>query len=98
MTITQLKYTLAVAEYGNFTTASEKCFVTQPTLSMQVQKLEEELGVTIFNRSTKPLQVTEVGEKVLIQARKIVEESSSCLLYTSPSPRDRSLSRMPSSA
>ena len=53
MTITQLKYTLAVAEYGNFTTASEKCFVTQPTLSMQVQKLEEELGVTIFNRSTK---------------------------------------------
>ena len=76
MTITQLKYTLAVAEYGNFTTASEKCFVTQPTLSMQVQKLEEELGVTIFNRSTKPLQVTDVGEKVLIQARKIVEESS----------------------
>ena len=76
MTITQLKYTLAVAEYGNFTIASEKCFVTQPTLSMQVQKLEEELGVTIFNRSTKPLQVTEVGEKVLIQARKIVEESS----------------------
>ena len=76
MTITQLKYTLAVAEFGNFTTASEKCFVTQPTLSMQVQKLEEELGVTIFNRSTKPLQVTEVGEKVLIQARKIVEESS----------------------
>ena len=76
MTITQLKYTLAVAEYGNFTTASEKCFVTQPTLSMQVQKLEEELGVTIFNRSTKPLQVTEVGEKVLLQARKIVEESS----------------------
>ena len=76
MTITQLKYTLAVAEHGNFTTASEKCFVTQPTLSMQVQKLEEELGVTIFNRSTKPLQVTDVGEKVLFQARKIVEESS----------------------
>jgi len=76
MTITQLKYTLAVAKYGNFTTASEKCFVTQPTLSMQVQKLEEELGVTIFNRSTKPLQVTDVGEKVLFQARKIVEESS----------------------
>ena len=76
MTITQLKYTLSVAEYGNFTTASERCFVTQPTLSMQVQKLEEELGVTIFNRSTKPLQVTEVGEKVLRQARKIVDEST----------------------
>ena len=76
MTITQLKYTLAVAEHGNFTVASEKCFVTQPTLSMQVQKLEEELGITIFNRSTKPLQVTEVGEKVLNQARKIIEEST----------------------
>jgi len=76
MTITQLKYTLAVAEFGNFTTASEKCFVTQPTLSMQVQKLEEELGVTIFNRSTKPLQVTEIGEKVLTQAKRIIQESS----------------------
>ena len=76
MTITQLKYTLAVAEHGNFTTASDKCFVTQPTLSMQVQKLEEELGVIIFNRSTKPLQVTEIGKKVLFQAKKIVEESS----------------------
>ena len=76
MTITQLKYTLAVAEHGNFTTASDKCFVTQPTLSMQVQNLEEELGVVIFNRSTKPLQVTEVGQKVLFQAKKIVEESS----------------------
>ena len=76
MTITQLKYTLAVAEFGNFTTASEKCFVTQPTLSMQVQKLEEELGVIIFNRSTKPLQVTEIGEKVLTQAKRIIQESS----------------------
>ena len=76
MTITQLRYTLAVAEHGNFTLASERCFVTQPTLSMQVHKLEEELGVTIFNRSTKPLRTTEVGEKILIQARKIVEESS----------------------
>ena len=76
MTITQLKYTLAVAEHGNFTLASDKCFVTQPTLSMQVQKLEEELGITIFDRSTKPLKVTDIGEKVLIQARRIIEESS----------------------
>ena len=84
MTITQLKYTLAVAEYGNFTTASEKCFVTQPTLSMQVQKLEEELGVTIFNRSTKPLQVTEIGNKVLIQARKIVEDAKPVDFFETP--------------
>ena len=45
MTITQLQYVLAVAEYKNFTLAAEKCFVTQPTLSMQIQKVEEELGI-----------------------------------------------------
>ena len=49
MTLTQLQYTIAVAEEGNFTQAAEKCFVTQPTLSMQVQKLEEELGIKLFN-------------------------------------------------
>ena len=70
MTITQLKYTLAVAEYGNFTTASEKCFVTQPTLSMQIQKLEDELGVKIFNRSTKPIILTDIGKKIILQAKK----------------------------
>ena len=53
MTITQLKYVLAVAEYQNFTVASEHCFVTQPTLSMQIQKLEEELDTQIFNRNKK---------------------------------------------
>ena len=56
MTITQLKYTLSVAENGNFTVASEKCFVTQPTLSMQVQKLEEELGVTILIDQLNPFK------------------------------------------
>ena len=63
MTLTQLHYMNAVAEYGNFTIAAEKCFVTQPTLSMQVQKLEEELGVKIFNRSTKPIILTDIGKK-----------------------------------
>ncbi len=75
MTITQLKYVLAVAEYQNFTTASEKCFVTQPTLSMQIQKLEDELGVTIFNRKKKPIQLTAIGEKIIEQAKVIVDES-----------------------
>jgi LysR family hydrogen peroxide-inducible transcriptional activator len=51
MTITQLKYVLAVAEHKNFTLAAEKCFVTQPTLSMQIQKIEEELSILIFDRS-----------------------------------------------
>ncbi len=76
MTITQLKYLLAVAEYKNFTAASKHCFVTQPTLSMQIQKLEEELGVTIFNRKKKPVELTPIGEKIVEQAKLIVDESN----------------------
>lgn len=76
MTITQLKYVLAVAEHKNFTTASEHCFVTQPTLSMQIQKLEDELDTKIFNRNKKPIQVTEIGNKIVEQAKIIVNESN----------------------
>ena len=76
MTLTQLNYMLAVAEHGNFTTAAEKSFVTQPTLSMLVQKIEEELGVKIFNRGTKPIILTDVGEKIVLQAKRIVDEAS----------------------
>ena len=75
MTLTQLQYTLAVAEEGNFTQAAEKCFVTQPTLSMQVQKLEEELAVKLFNRSTKPISLTTLGEKIIEQAKIILKEA-----------------------
>tara|TARA_R110001632_G_scaffold210521_2_gene335648 strand:+ start:34110 stop:35051 length:942 start_codon:yes stop_codon:yes gene_type:complete len=76
MTITQLKYVLSVAEYQNFTVAAEHSFVTQPTLSMQIQKLEDQLGVLIFNRSKKPIELTDVGEKVVEQAKIIVNESN----------------------
>ena len=76
MTLTQLYYMSAVAEYGNFTVAADKCFVTQPTLSMQVQKLEDELGVKIFNRATKPIVLTDIGKKILIQAKRITEEAT----------------------
>lgn len=75
MTITQLKYVLAVAEHQNFTKAAEKVFVTQPTLSMQIQKLEEELDIQIFDRTKKPIALTIVGEKIVEQARNIVNES-----------------------
>ena len=75
MTITQLQYVLAVAEHQNFTKAAQKVFVTQPTLSMQIQKLEDELGVRIFDRSKKPIQLTETGRKIVNQARNIVNES-----------------------
>ena len=75
MTITQLKYVLAVAEHQNFTKAAAHVFVTQPTLSMQIQKLEEELSILIFDRSKKPIELTEVGKKIVNQARNIVNES-----------------------
>jgi LysR family hydrogen peroxide-inducible transcriptional activator len=75
MTITQLKYVLAVAEHKNFTLAAEKCFVTQPTLSMQIQKIEEELSILIFDRSKKPIQLTDIGEKIVTQAKNIVNEA-----------------------
>jgi len=76
MTITQLKYVLSVAEYKNFTVAAEHSFVTQPTLSMQIQKLEDQLGVLIFNRSKKPIELTIIGKKVVEQAKVIVNEST----------------------
>ncbi|WP_322550696.1 LysR substrate-binding domain-containing protein [Flavobacterium psychraquaticum] len=75
MTITQLYYVLAVAEHKNFTLAAEKCFVTQPTLSMQIQKLEDELAILIFDRSKKPIILTEIGEKIVTQAKSIVNEA-----------------------
>lgn len=76
MTITQLQYVLAVAEYKNFTLAAEKSFVTQPTLSMQIQKLEDELDILLFDRSKKPITVTEVGSKIVAQAKNIVNEAA----------------------
>lgn len=76
MTITQLNYVLAVAENQNFTKAAEKCFVTQPTLSMQIQKLEDELSIQIFDRSKKPIELTDVGKKIVNQAKNIVNESN----------------------
>lgn len=75
MTITQLQYILAVAEYKNFTLAAQKCFITQPTLSMQIQKIEEELDIVLFDRSKKPIQLTEVGHKIVNQAKTIINET-----------------------
>ncbi|NNK88080.1 MAG: LysR family transcriptional regulator, partial [Flavobacteriaceae bacterium] len=75
MTITQLYYVLAVAEHQNFTKAAEKCFVTQPTLSMQIQKLEDQLDVQIFDRTKKPIELTEIGKKIVEQAKNIVNEA-----------------------
>ena len=74
MTITQLYYILAVAEHSNFTKAAKHCLVTQPTLSMQIQKLEDELKIQIFDRTKKPIELTNVGVKIVTQAKTILAE------------------------
>lgn len=75
MTLVQLEYIVAVDTYRSFVGAAEKCFVTQPTLSMQVQKLEEMLNVKIFDRSKQPVVPTEIGAQIIAQARVILQES-----------------------
>ncbi|WP_293302187.1 hydrogen peroxide-inducible genes activator [Pedobacter sp. UBA4863] len=76
MTLVQLEYIIAVDTYRSFVSAAEKCFVTQPTLSMQVQKLEEFLNVKIFDRSKQPVIPTEIGAQIIEQARLVLQESS----------------------
>lgn len=75
MTLVQLEYIVAVDTYRSFVGAAEKCFVTQPTLSMQVQKLEEMLNVKIFDRSKQPVVPTEIGSQIIEQARVVLQES-----------------------
>ncbi|MGZ3695614.1 MAG: LysR substrate-binding domain-containing protein [Bdellovibrionota bacterium] len=73
--LTQLEYVLAVHKLGHFSHAAKACHVTQPTLSMQIQKLEEELGTVIFDRTKKPVALTEKGTKLVEQMRAILYEA-----------------------
>lgn len=75
MTLIQLEYIIALNKYRHFVTAAEKCFVTQPTLSMQIQKLEDELGVLIFDRTKQPVTPTPIGKQIIDQAKQILEAS-----------------------
>ena len=75
VSLIQLEYVVAVDTYRHFVTAAEKCFVTQPTLSMQIRKLEDFLDVVIFDRSKQPVIPTDIGEKFIEQARNILRES-----------------------
>ena len=72
--ITQLEYILAVDKEKHFGKAAKSCHVAQPSLSMQIQKLEEELGAVIFDRSRKPIIATETGQEILIQAKRVIQE------------------------
>lgn len=75
MTLTQLSYIVAVDTYRHFATAAERCFVTQPTLSMQIRKLEEELETVLFDRSRHPVEPTQAGKRVIAQARIVLNEA-----------------------
>lgn len=77
MNLRDMSYLVAVAEAGHFGRAAERCFVSQPTLSGQIKKLEEELGVVIFERTRRSVQITPVGEQILAHARLILEQADS---------------------
>ncbi|MFT4018698.1 MAG: hydrogen peroxide-inducible genes activator [Agriterribacter sp.] len=74
MTFVQLEYIVALDNYRQFTLAAESCFITQPTLSMQIQKLEEELGIMIFDRTKQPVATTEMGKEIIKQAKVILAQ------------------------
>ena len=76
MNIQQLEYILAVDKHRHFGKAAEQCRVTQPTLSMMIQKLEEELGVKLFDRNVQPVVPTAAGRKVIDQARIVLQQAS----------------------
>ncbi len=76
MNLQQLDYIIAVNTHRHFAKAAEKTFVTQPTLSMMIQKLEEELGIQIFDRSKQPVVPTQVGEEIIARAKQIMADVS----------------------
>ena len=76
MTLQQLEYIIAVDNHRHFAKAAQACFVTQPTLSMMLQKLEEELGILIFDRSKQPVVPTEIGRAIIEQVRLILNETA----------------------
>lgn len=80
--LTQLEYVLAVQKYGHFAKAAKACFVTQPTLSMQIQKLEDSLGAVLFDRSKKPILLTDIGKKLIEQMQSIVFEAKQLEVIT----------------
>jgi LysR family transcriptional regulator, hydrogen peroxide-inducible genes activator len=75
ITLTQLEYIVAVDTYRHFGRAAESCFITQPTLSMQIKKLEEDLEIIIFDRSKQPLIPTDVGQRIVEQSRIVLKQT-----------------------
>ena len=75
MTLTQLRYIVAVDRYGGFAPAARHCLVTQPTLSLQIQKIEQEIGAEIFDRGKTPVVATHYGRRVIDQAQRVLREA-----------------------
>ena len=76
MTLTELRYIVAVAREKHFGRAAEACFVSQPTLSVSIKKLEEELDVRIFERGANEVTVTPLGEEIVRQAQAVIEQAA----------------------
>ncbi len=75
MTLTQLEYIIAIADYGSFVEAARQCYVTQPALTTQVKNLEQELDIILFDRTRKPIMPTEIGAQIIEQARDVLMQS-----------------------
>jgi LysR family hydrogen peroxide-inducible transcriptional activator len=75
ISLIQMQYVVAVDTYRHFATAAERCFVSQPTLSMQLKKMEDELGIVLFDRSRQPVVPTEAGRSVIAQSRLVLQEA-----------------------
>ena len=75
MTLTELRYIVAVAQEKHFGRAAQRCHVSQPTLSIAIKKLEEELALSLFDRSSNKVITTEAGERIVAQARRVLEEA-----------------------
>ena len=76
MTLTELRYIVAVSQKNHFGKAAQACFVSQPTLSIAIKKLEEELGIRLFERSSKnEIRITEIGQQIINQAKIILQQT-----------------------
>jgi LysR family hydrogen peroxide-inducible transcriptional activator len=74
MNVQQLKYIISVGETLSFGKAAEKCFVTQPTLSTMIARFEDEIGIIVFDRKTKPITITKEGEKIINQLKVVIKD------------------------